>query len=233
MTGGLIQLAIVGKQDSPLIANPDITFFKTVYKRFTNFTLYQNNKFLENKNFGSKGIKKLETNGDLLYNLYFKLEIPYFELNKITNNYINNEKYDINFLEINYMNNNCIVTFIKNNGWYVIPEYLFNITNFNYIIKNINGIDLQPVLLPDYIKLSNLGQIIKYYDIIDNPISSVISLLYKKSNFWEQYFLNIISNMNNIQFINKIQNDGLNYMYFYFFLLCTNIACTFFIYFFP
>ena len=46
MPGGLIQLAIVGKQDSPLIANPDITFFKSVYKRYTNFTLYQNNKFL-------------------------------------------------------------------------------------------------------------------------------------------------------------------------------------------
>ena len=103
------------------------------------------------------------------------------------------------------MNNNCIVIFEKNNGWYVIPEYLFNITNFNYIIKYVNGIDLQPKLLPDYIKLSNLGQNIKYYDVIDNPISSVISLLYKKSNFWEQYFLNIISSMNNIQFINKIQ----------------------------
>ena len=205
MTGGLIQLATVGKQDSPLIANPDITFFKTVYKRYTNFTLYQNNKFLENKNFGSKGIKKLETNGDLLYNLYFKLEIPYFELNKVINNYIINEKYDINFLEVNYMNNNCIVIFVKNNGWYIIPEYLFRISNFNYTIKNVNSIDLQPKLLPDYIKISNLGQLIKYYDIIDNPISTVISLLYKKSNFWEQYFLNIISNMNNIQFINKIQ----------------------------
>lgn len=30
MPGGLIQLATVGKQDAPLIANPDITFYKTV-----------------------------------------------------------------------------------------------------------------------------------------------------------------------------------------------------------
>jgi hypothetical protein len=35
-----------------------------------------------NKKFGLKGSKKLETNGDLLYNQYFKLEIPYFELTK-------------------------------------------------------------------------------------------------------------------------------------------------------
>ena len=72
MTGGLIQLITVGNQDSPLINNPEITFFKNVYKKYTNFTLCQNDRFLENKCFDSKGIKKLESNGDLLCNQYFK-----------------------------------------------------------------------------------------------------------------------------------------------------------------
>jgi hypothetical protein len=49
MTGGLIQLITVGIQDSPLIMKPEITFFKTVYKRHTLFSICQNERFIGNK----------------------------------------------------------------------------------------------------------------------------------------------------------------------------------------
>ena len=39
MGGGLIQLITTGIQDSPLIGNPEITFFKTVYKQHTLFSI--------------------------------------------------------------------------------------------------------------------------------------------------------------------------------------------------
>ena len=39
MPGGYIQLAAFGSQDFYLTANPQISFFKTVYRRYTNFTM--------------------------------------------------------------------------------------------------------------------------------------------------------------------------------------------------
>ena len=41
--GGLIQLLTVGVEDAPLILNPEITFFKTVYRKHTNFSIEQIN----------------------------------------------------------------------------------------------------------------------------------------------------------------------------------------------
>ena len=38
MGGGIIQLIAYGGQDIHLIGNPQITFFKAVYKRHTNFS---------------------------------------------------------------------------------------------------------------------------------------------------------------------------------------------------
>ena len=39
MAGGLIELIAKGDQDSYLTVNPQITFFKMVYKRHTNFSI--------------------------------------------------------------------------------------------------------------------------------------------------------------------------------------------------
>jgi hypothetical protein len=86
---------------------------------------------LETKKFGSESNKIIEKNGDLLLNQYFKLEIPYFEIIKTTktSNLIV-EPYNINELNINYSNDNCIVFFVDNN-WYIVPEKLFILSNFN------------------------------------------------------------------------------------------------------
>ena len=39
MGGGLIQLVATGEQDNFLTGNPEITFFKSVYKRHSNFSM--------------------------------------------------------------------------------------------------------------------------------------------------------------------------------------------------
>ena len=38
MGGGLMELVAKGSQDIYLTGNPQITFFKTIYKRHTNFS---------------------------------------------------------------------------------------------------------------------------------------------------------------------------------------------------
>ena len=39
MGGGLLQLVAYGAQDIYLTGNPKITFFKMIYRRYTNFQL--------------------------------------------------------------------------------------------------------------------------------------------------------------------------------------------------
>ena len=39
MPGGVLQLAAYGAQDFYLTGNPQISFFKTVYRRYTNFAM--------------------------------------------------------------------------------------------------------------------------------------------------------------------------------------------------
>jgi hypothetical protein len=70
MGGGLIQLITKGIQDAPLTFNPEFTFFKAVYKQYTNFAIQQYVKNL--------GIKKFDTLNNYLINIgthNFKLNI--------------------------------------------------------------------------------------------------------------------------------------------------------------
>ena len=40
MTGGILQLVAIGIDNIYLIGDPQITFFKIVYRRHTNFSIY-------------------------------------------------------------------------------------------------------------------------------------------------------------------------------------------------
>ena len=74
MGGGLIQLVSLGNQDEYITGNPQITFFKVVYRRHTNFSI---ESIIQNIN-GSNNIEPLKSegdvvisrNGDLLSNIY-------------------------------------------------------------------------------------------------------------------------------------------------------------------
>ena len=55
MGGALLQLVAYGSQDVYLIGNPQITLFKSVYKRHTNFALEVHDlSFKEKADFGKK-----------------------------------------------------------------------------------------------------------------------------------------------------------------------------------
>ena len=77
MGGGLMQLSAYGSQDVYLTGNPQITFFKSVYRRYTNFSMESvEQTIVGTKNFGQRVECKIERVGDLLTNLhvYFKLQ---------------------------------------------------------------------------------------------------------------------------------------------------------------
>ena len=188
MPGGLLQLITTGIQDAPIILNPEITFFKYVYKNYTSFALTQYTNYLGSLHFDKEYTKIIEKNGDLLYNLYFKIKIPIFTINKIKNNIITVSTYNINSLDILCNNNYCLV-FYYNYQWYIIPFNLFNSLYFDLSNININSILFYNNLLPEYIN-SLTENNINYYTIKNNKLSNIINITQFNSNIIEQLWIN-------------------------------------------
>ena len=66
MGGGLIQLVAYGAQDVYLTGDPEITFFKKIYKRHTNFsTEPMQQVFNSLPEFGRSATCTINKNGDL------------------------------------------------------------------------------------------------------------------------------------------------------------------------
>ena len=75
--GGLLQLVATGKQDSFLTGNPQISFFKMVYRRHTNFaTEAQPMYFDGTQNFGQRITCLIPRRGDLLGRVYLDVTLP-------------------------------------------------------------------------------------------------------------------------------------------------------------
>ncbi|MBA42411.1 MAG: hypothetical protein CMF62_00190 [Magnetococcales bacterium] len=77
MGGGIIQLVAIGKQDIFLTSDPQVTYFKIVYRRHTNFStemIKQN--FTKDPNFGTKTTCFLSQAGDLIRKIYFVVDLP-------------------------------------------------------------------------------------------------------------------------------------------------------------
>ena len=77
MGGALLDLVAKGGQDVYFICNPQITFFKRVYKRHTNFSI-EFHKFLldTDADFGKMTRIFIPRKGDLVKNLYLHIELP-------------------------------------------------------------------------------------------------------------------------------------------------------------
>ena len=81
MGGGLLQLAAYGSENQYINGNPQITFFKIVYKRHTNFAMETIEVPLEGPDelsfTNSIRLKvKIPRNGDLIAHMYFRFKIP-------------------------------------------------------------------------------------------------------------------------------------------------------------
>jgi hypothetical protein len=81
MGGGLMQLVAYGAQDIYITGNPQITFFKIVYRRHTNFAMESVQQSLTGNNVSSTISKKecssiISRNGDLITNLYITTTTP-------------------------------------------------------------------------------------------------------------------------------------------------------------
>ena len=75
--GGLMQLVAYGAQDVYLTGNPQITFFKAVYRRHTNFAMEAiEQTFSGQADFGRRVTCTISRNGDLAYRTYLQVTLP-------------------------------------------------------------------------------------------------------------------------------------------------------------
>ena len=77
MGGGLMQLVAYGAQDIYLTGNPQITFFKVVYRRHTNFAVESiEQTFNGSADFGKRVTATISRNGDLIQQMYLEVVLP-------------------------------------------------------------------------------------------------------------------------------------------------------------
>ena len=77
MGGGLMQLVAYGAQDIYLTGNPQITFFKVVYRRHTNFAVESiEQTFNGQADFGKRVTATISRNGDLIQQMYLEVDLP-------------------------------------------------------------------------------------------------------------------------------------------------------------
>ena len=77
MGGGLMQLVAYGAQDVYLTGNPQITFFKVVYRRHTNFSMECiEQTFNGTTDFSRKASCTISRNGDLVHSMHLQCTLP-------------------------------------------------------------------------------------------------------------------------------------------------------------
>ena len=223
MVGGLLQMISSGKQDVYLTFNPEITFFKRIYKKYTNFAIeFQEilpDYDTEYNNIISFKIK----NGDAIHRCYLEVSLPnllfddsyiynkeYFDkkkldkinLQKIHN--INKSKYDdlskyINIdLELYRKIYNLLL--IDN---ITLHELKDSVYEFNNIYKSKKEIYINKIDNNIYLEIN----ISKYILSIDKIITSDI-LLDNNIYILKDNIINNLSNIYNIMiyYLSKYNN---------------------------
>jgi hypothetical protein len=77
MGGGLLQLIAQGAQDAYLSGNPQITFWKSLFKRHTNFAIEPFRVNLTgNQAWGTKQVAEVGRHADLIYSTYLEVVLP-------------------------------------------------------------------------------------------------------------------------------------------------------------
>ena len=100
--GGLMQLVAYGAQDIYLTGNPQITFFKVVYRRHTNFAMESiEQTFNGTANFGKRVTCTISRNGDLIHRIYLQATLPKVQL-------LSTDGSGAQFRWLNYVGHNLI-----------------------------------------------------------------------------------------------------------------------------
>ena len=146
MGGGLIQLVATGPQNNYLNGNPQITFFKNIYKRHTNFALEHFHQYsIGTFNWSNKLTFNIDRKGDLLGKCYLEFYLEFsnnginkdIEYLKNSINEVGNLSKSLGYSLIDYIDIEIYGTTIdKHTGhWLALKSELYQ--NFNQRLKEL------------------------------------------------------------------------------------------------
>ena len=114
MGGGLMQLVAYGAQDVYLTGNPQITFFKVVYRRYTNFAIETVELSLNGTaDFGKRVTVTITRNGDLVTRMYLRIELGQVTMN--------------NYPQDELLRNQYLFAWVREVGNFIIDNIQFEI----------------------------------------------------------------------------------------------------------
>ena len=184
MTGGLLNIVSYGSNDLYLTGAPQITFFKIVYRRHTNFSIESMEIGLNTTmNFNKEYEIIVDRYGDLIGNTYLKIKLPetFFSRKQfgipdsvIDYTKLNNATSNFNIVKTFMQYNMQAYRHIYNESIVVNPS-LENM--YNYIESDFSENEAQ-ISYNDYMKLYNIELSSQNYLIAGFLYTSNIYLLY-------------------------------------------------------
>ena len=94
MSGGLMQLVAYGAQDVYLTGNPQITFFKVVYRRYTNFAIETIQLNMNGSaDFGKRVNCPITRNGDLVTRMYLRTQVNSIMMSNVPDTELERNKF--------------------------------------------------------------------------------------------------------------------------------------------
>ena len=203
MTGAILNIVSYGINDLYLTGAPQITFFKIVYRRYTNFSIESMEIGLNTTmNFNQEYEIIVDRYGDLISNTYLKIKLPetYFSRRQfgIPDNIIDYTK--LNAAKSNFT---IVKNFMQYNTQAYRDVYQESLvvdpsleTMFNYIEYDFSGNTAQTAY-NDYVNLYNIEMTSKNYSISSFLHTSNIYLLYlneiKNSNITALSFYKLVN----------------------------------------
>lgn len=182
-----MQLITSGTTDLSLTGNPQITFFHTVYRRYTNFGIKTIELSFDNSpDFNTTSYINIpKNNGDLLSKLILKIKLPKINLLYL-NSLINTEQNKVARNIIYYDYNRKFINDLKN----IISLFFYKYDSFDNYISYIQ--DLKKYIL-EYINITEYNQFfntIKYFyddDTLLNNNKDYNIKLYKNASLFTMY----------------------------------------------
>jgi len=118
MAGGLLQLVTSGKQDVYLTIDPEITFFKKIFRRHTNFSTELKQIFPEQQALFSEEVTFILNNiGDAVHRCYIQVDLPNisFSDSNVTNTtYLDTKSTELNRIQLDINRWSSLYTNLKN-----------------------------------------------------------------------------------------------------------------------
>jgi hypothetical protein len=150
--GGLLQLVAQGKQDIYLTGNPQVTWFKMVYRRYTNFAIESQAMYFDgDPDFGKRVTATIPRRGDLLGPMILEVVLPYVTrtdgsvaqyVNSIGHALIEEISIEIGEQEIDKQTGEWMEI------WSALTVPPGQVEGFNNMIGRVDGLNQPPVTLP-------------------------------------------------------------------------------------